>query len=161
MKRAGWLGVMMAATLAQAAGRGDMLSLQVREGSLRASPSFLGRVTATAAYGDRFEVVARQGDWVEVRAPEGSARGWVHQSALTAKRIVLKGGEADAQVAASSGELALAGKGFNSDVEAAFREENRKADFATVDRMAAWKVTADEARAFLAAGGVAPEGGAR
>jgi hypothetical protein len=41
--------------------------------------------------------------------------GWLHQSALTKKTISMKAGGQDVATAASGDELALAGKGFNSD----------------------------------------------
>jgi len=163
MKRCVGLGLIAAAALAcHAAGETGQMSLQVKKGDLRETPSFLGKVKASAAYGDRFTVIEKRGDWIQVSGgADGSTRGWLHQSALTAKRVQLKAGEADAQVAASSGELALAGKGFNSDVESEFKKTNKAADFATVDKMVKIKIDAEVARKFLDAGKVVPEGGAR
>jgi hypothetical protein len=46
----------------------------------------------------------------------------MHSSALTKKKLKLAAGEADAATTVSSEEQALAGKGFNSDVEAKFKE---------------------------------------
>jgi hypothetical protein len=89
----------------------------------------------------------------------GARSGWLHASALTKKRIAMQAGARDAQTAASGDELALAGKGFNSDVEAEFRSQNRGADFAAVDRMERIRVTPAESKEFLRAGGVAPAGG--
>jgi len=78
---------------------------------------------------------------------------------LSEKRIVLKAGGRDAQVGASSGELALAGKGFNADVEAEFKARNRDIDFSWVDRMQAMKVPPERIAAFLQEGGLVSEQG--
>ncbi len=132
-----------------------VLNVQVQEAQLRGTPSFLGKPVATVAYGDRVSVLASQGDWRQVRSAKGSS-GWLHQSALTAKTIKLKAGAQDVARTASGEELALAGKGFNSDVEADFKGKNPKIDFAWIDRMEQIKVSATEAGAFLKEGGVSP-----
>ncbi len=150
------LAFALAAVAAIAATR--PLSVQVREGMLRERPSFLGKVTVPVAYGDRLTVLDESAGWTRVRSEKG-VEGWIHTSALTEKRVVLKAGDADAAAGASGEELALAGKGFNAEVEQVFRADNPEAQYAWVDRMAAMVVSADEAAAFLAAGDVAPKGG--
>ncbi len=140
-----------------AAGAAD-LTVQVREAQLRAAPSFLGKLTGTCAYGDRVTVLEERGDWKKVKASAGPS-GWLHGSALTARRVVLQAGEPTAQTGASSDELALAGKGFNSDVEAEFKRRNRAVDFTWVDRMEKIRVAPGQMQAFLKAGGVQPAAG--
>ncbi len=134
------------------------MSVQVREGKLRATASFLGSVVAPVAYGDRVTVMEKKGDWFRVTAPDGAV-GWMHTGALTKSKIRLSAGEADAQTGASSDELALAGKGFNADVEAQFKQQNQKIDFTWVDRMEKIKVSAKESQDFLKAGGLTQEQG--
>ena len=137
------------------------MSVQVQSGQVRATPSFLGAVVVTVPYGAAVDVLQQQGEWLQVRTAQDQA-GWMHQSALSTKRIVMNAGGATAQAGASSDELALAGKGFNSDVEKEFKAKNKNISFATVDRMVKIKVTPHEMQAFLRAGGVQPaEGGAR
>jgi len=132
-----------------------MMSVQVRQGEVRATPFFLGKIVSTLSYGDRVEVLETREGWIRV-APQGkSVTGWMHTSALSEKRIVLKAGGKDAQVAASGGELALAGKGFNADVEAEFKSRNRNIDFSWIDRMQAMKVPPEKITAFLQEGGLA------
>ncbi|HEY5995382.1 MAG TPA: SH3 domain-containing protein [Candidatus Deferrimicrobiaceae bacterium] len=153
--------VLLAALLPQAAGAATM-SVQVRQGEVRATRSFLGKIVATLSYGDRVETVEQGGGWVRVVVPGKKATGWIHGSALTAKRIVLRAGSRAEQAAASRGELALAGKGFNADIEAEFRKQNAKLDFAAIDRMQAVKVPQEKIEAFVRDGGLMPqEGGGR
>jgi uncharacterized protein YgiM (DUF1202 family) len=150
------VGVLAAATVVLAAG--EKMSVQVKTGQLRATPSFLGAVVATVAYADRVTVAGTQAPWLKVTDAKGRT-GWIHQTALTKKRIVLSAGSADVGKGVSGEELALAGKGFNSEVEAEFKAENQNIDFTWVDRMETFRVTPDEAIAFLTAGQVAPAPG--
>ncbi|HAK96764.1 MAG TPA: SH3 domain-containing protein [Planctomycetes bacterium] len=137
------------------------MSVQVKSGQLRATPSFLGRVVAPLSYGDRVEILETKNPWMRVAGPRGQ-RGWVHGSALTEKKIAMASGSRDAQTGASSDELALASKGFNSDVEADFKAKHRNVDFTWVDRMEKWKAAPEAMQAFLKDGGLKPaEGGAR
>lgn len=139
---------------------GKTMSVQVQSAPLKEKPSPLGAVRATLSYADRVQVLEEQGPWLKVSAT-GGATGWIHQSALSTKRIVLKSGDQNAQVAASSDELALAGKGFNSDVEAQFKAKHKDIDFAWVDKMLQLTLKPNDLMAFLKAGSVEPKGGAR
>jgi hypothetical protein len=103
-------------------------------------------------------VLEVKGAWARVAA--GSDAGWIHDSALTEKEIVLQAGASDVERAATTDELALAGKGFNSRVEERFRADHPGLDFSWVDRMAAFRASAGEVKRFLEEGGLSPKGGA-
>jgi hypothetical protein len=133
------------------------MSIQIKDGRLRAAPSFLGQIVGSVRYGDRGRVLERRGAWTRIAV--GTKTGWIHSSALTEKKIVLQAGAADVERAATTDELALAGKGFNSQVEERFRADHPNLDFSWVDRMAAFRVSADEVRRFLQEGGLSPKGG--
>lgn len=152
----GMLIVLAVCSLAVAAA--EMMSVQVQSAPLRQHPSFMGRVLATLVHGERVAVHQKQGAWVQVIPATGSA-GWMHSSALTRQRIVMSAGQETVRVDAAADELALAGKGFNSEVEAQFRQSHQQFDFSAVDRMEKIKVSAPEMAAFLKAGGVVPAGG--
>ena len=153
---AGLVAIAVSAFAAEAA----TMSVQVKNGQIRGTPSFLGRVVAPLSYGDRVQVLETKNEWLNVTGPRGQS-GWVHSSALTKKKIAKASGSEDVQTGASGDELALASKGFNSDVEADFKSKNKNVDFTWVNRMEKFKVAPEEMRAFLKAGGVQPsEGGA-
>lgn len=133
----------------------ESMSVQIRTAQLRSEASFLGKLVGSLEYGARVDIAAKQGDWRQVTAP-GGLTGWIHQSALTPKKIVMKAGSQDVQKSASGEELALAGKGFNSDVEADFKAKNQEIDFTWIDRMEKIRVTAQEMSSFLSEGGVRP-----
>jgi hypothetical protein len=135
----------------------EFLSVQVKQGQLRSTPSFLGSVTATLAYGDKVELIEDKGAWKMVAIRK--IKGWMHMSALTTKTIALQAGKADVKTGATSSELALAGKGFNPKVEAEFKSRNKNIDYAWVDRMEMLAVKPDQMQAFLKQGQVRlPEG---
>lgn len=143
-----------------AAANSKTMSVQVKNASLRDSPSFIGKVMANLSYGDRVEALGAQGPWTKVRAASATI-GWMHTSALSPKRIVFKSGQETAQTKASSDELALAGKGFNSDVECEFKKQHRNIDFSWIDKMGKIRISSGETQVFLQEGGGTPkEGGA-
>jgi uncharacterized protein YgiM (DUF1202 family) len=143
------------------AGEPATMSVQVKTGQVLDTPTFLGKVVTKVNYGDRLQVLDRQGDWSKVAAP-GGASGWIHSSALTKKKIAMNAGGQNAQTGASGEELALAGKGFNSDVEADFKSKNQNVDFTWVDKMEKIKVSNASMQQFLKDGGIKPtEGGKR
>jgi len=142
-----WLGLTVCAASA------NQMSVQVQTGQLRETPSFLGRVVSTVSYADRVTVVGKQGAWSQVQHTDGKT-GWIHESALSRERIVLRAGAQDVSRTATGEELALAGKGFNSQVEADFRDKNRTIDFTWIDRMETYKVAETEIVRFLREGGL-------
>lgn len=156
-----WVAVIsILAAVGAWAATGKMMSVQVKDAQVRDKPSFVGKVVGNLAYGDRVEVQESQGAWARVSLAGGAA-GWMHNSALTSQKLVLAAGKDDARVGASGDELALAGKGFNSDVESQFKKDHKNIDFTWVDKMEKIKIPSSEMQAFLKNGGVAPKGGAQ
>jgi uncharacterized protein YgiM (DUF1202 family) len=140
----------------------ETLSVQVKESVLRATPSFLGQIVAKVAYGDQVTVLEKNGAWRKVSLKGGTPQGWINSSALTTKKIVLQAGQTNVKTGATQNELTLAGKGFNNQVEASYMGQNKKLDYAWINRMETFKVTPEQMSAFLAKGEVVPqEGGAK
>jgi hypothetical protein len=165
-----WLiGFFVLAAVAALAASPKQMSVTVKETQVRMTPGFMGKILAALAYGDRVQVVDVQNGWAKVGLPAGKSgssgsrsqgEGWVHLSALTDKKIVLKSGAANVGETASSGEVALAGKGFNKEVEAQYKENNNL-DYTWVDRMESFVVSPEQAIGFLQEGGLDTEGGAQ
>lgn len=128
----------------------ETMSVSVRSAQLREGPSFLSKVLETLGYGSRVETGERQDGWVRARI--GSLEGWLHESALSEKEIVLNPGAADARRAASSSEIALAGKGFSANVEAEYRRLNSGLNFAAVDAMESRPISDLELARFVQEG---------
>ena len=149
MKR--WLAMATIALAATGAWGAKEMSVQVREGQLRNRASFMGAVTGTVAYGDRVTVNQAQAGWYEV-AMAGGATGWIHESALTPKRVIADSGAGDARTGASGEEVALAGKGFSKEVEAEYKKQNAQLDYAWVDRMLQFGIPNEQLVEFLKLG---------
>ena len=135
------------------------MSVQVKKCQLRNKPSFLGKIVINLKYADQVTVKQEDKNWYEVVPVNKKNGGWVHVSALSTKKIILKEGSKDVENAASSDELALAGKGFNEQVENDFKKKNKNADFTWVDKMEKIVISSSEMQSFLKEGGLNVEGG--
>ena len=149
-----WILICCAALMATGAWAAKEMSVQVRDGQLRNRASFLGTVVGTVAYGDRVTVNQTQAGWCEVSL--AGKTGWIHESALTPKKVVLASGTTDARVqSVGSEEVALAGKGFSKEVEAEYKKQTRNVDYTLVDWMGQQKVSNDQLVQFLKQGDLA------
>ena len=145
-----WILAGCLALAASAAWAAQEMSVQVRDGQLRNRGSFLGTVVGTVAYGDRVTVNQTQAGWCEVSI--AGKTGWIHESALTPKIVVLASGTADARAGASGEEVALAGKGFSKEVEAEYKKQNKNVDYTWVDWMGRQTVPSEQLVEFLKQG---------
>ena len=149
-----WILICCAALMATGAWAAKEMSVQVRDGQLRNRASFLGTVVGSVAYGDRVTVNQTQAGWCEVSL--AGKTDWIHESALTPKKVVLASGTADARVqSVGSEEVALAGKGFSKEVEAEYKKQNPQLDFTWVDWMGQQTVSTERLVAFLKQGNLA------
>lgn len=126
------------------------MSVQVKTCKVRATRSQLGKVVATVGYGDIVEAGAPVKGWYPVTTKDGK-KGYLHESALSKKRLAMAAGTVDASASVSSDEVALAGKGFTEQVEAKLKAEG-KLDFTWVDRMATFTVSEEQIRKFRTEG---------
>ncbi|BDQ37101.1 hypothetical protein SYK_14610 [Pseudodesulfovibrio nedwellii] len=129
----------------------QLMSVQVRSGQLRDNPGFLSKVVAKLPYGDRVNLKSEKGDWRHVSSVKLGKSGWIHISALSEQEIVLNPTNKDVQAAAKSDELALAGKGFNKQVEQQYRKQS-KLNYAKVDEMEKLTVSQTTIAKFISTG---------
>lgn len=141
---AGWSCEAMAAIL---------VNVQSEKAVVRASPGPFAAALATVTYGAQVTELATQGAWTQVKTASG-VTGWTQTSSLTSKTIKLKAGSSDVNKVASGEELALAGKGFNSQVEGEFKAKNPTMDFRWIDRMETFRITEPMMVRFLEQGGL-------
>lgn len=126
------------------------MSVQVRNCRVRATPSQLGATVTAVDYGAVVQAGTPQNGWYPVTTADGKT-GWLHESALSRKQLAMRAGTTDANTGVSSDEVALAGKGFNKEVEAKVRREG-KLDYTWVDRMSAFNVGSDQIAKFRTQG---------
>lgn len=80
-------------------------------------------------YGTPVYVIQEKKNWALVcDVEDDSVSGWVPATALSKKKIVAKG----SKTSADADEIALAGKGFNSTIEAVYSDEF-EIDYSSVD----------------------------
>jgi len=144
---------------ANTAARQKKMSIQVKTGQLRSTPGYFSRVVTRLDYAAKVIVLEEKGDWLKVKPDGGTTTGWIHKSALTKKRLKLSAGKTDISNTVTTDEQALAGKGFNSDVEAQFKKENKEIDFTWVDKMEKIKIPPEELKKFLEEGDIKPLNG--
>ncbi len=138
---------------------GEQRSVEVKQTPMRDRPGFLGAPVTTLSYGDRIDVLGTRQDWTQGRFTATGSEGWVHNSALTTKRIILDPGTRDVERSATDTEVALAGRGFNEEVEARYRAE-QGLDFSYVDRIEEYEVPVEKLAAFIQTGELNdPDGG--
>jgi len=142
-----------------------VMSVQVREGQLREAPSFLAPVVARLPYAAAVELLAVDGGWRQVRPVDGEASGWLHGSALTARRLVLVADSRKLRKkVADQQELALAGRSFQDEVEAKYRKKKKELapGFQRLDQLLATseEPTPEELADFREEGGLEPLPGA-
>jgi len=140
---------------------GDESAVSVREGDLRSAPGFLARITSQVVYGESVAVLEIRGDWVRVRTADSGDDGWIHLTAVAPKGdLRLERAEGPAAANTTSREIALAGRGFNEQVEAKYKSD-KGLDFALVDEMEEYGKPIEELAAFFAVAGLTvDEGGA-
>ncbi|NLH42533.1 MAG: SH3 domain-containing protein [Planctomycetes bacterium] len=126
-----------------------MMSVQVESSKVREKPSRLSKAVGEVKYGDRVQPGALQNGWYPVTV--NGVTGWLSESALSTKKIVMSSGANDVATGASDEEVAMAGKGFNQQVEDKMKADG-KLDYTWVDKMSKFEPQEDEIVLFRAQG---------
>lgn len=138
----------------------ETVVVKIQTTGLKKEPKFYASTVATLKAGDSLEKLASQEGWVKVKTKAGAV-GWVHSSAVETKKFNLLAVNGNVKSQASASEVALAGKGFNKQVEDNYKTRHKDADFAAVDRMLKIGATPAKVQAFLKRGKLGEFGGAK
>ncbi|MDR1804346.1 MAG: SH3 domain-containing protein [Treponema sp.] len=134
------------ALFAQQITAGGTAWISSKTADLKSSTGFFAGRVGTLQMGDQVTVLQISGSKVQVRsAMNSSLSGWVASSSLSARRIVAAGSSATAT------EVAMAGKGFDQEVENAYKTDGNL-NYADVDRAEAITVSLDELYTFVTEG---------
>ncbi|NDC39586.1 MAG: hypothetical protein EBZ48_16360 [Proteobacteria bacterium] len=125
--------------------------VQVANAKLRESPKHWGKGILDLSYGTPVKVVSIEGGWVKAGSANGTV-GYVHQSALTARKIAFAASAAGVQIRPDDSDVVLAGKGFSAEIESAYRDANKELNFEAVDQMEKLVPTDKELSLFVAEG---------
>jgi len=127
--------------------RGGTLYVAIKTVTLKSSTGFFASNRGTLSYGDRVTVIQVSGRFVEVRsATNSNLTGWTASANLTTRQVV-----SGNTSTASAREVALAGKGFNQEVENAYRAGGTL-NYADVDIVERITVSETDLRQFLQEG---------
>jgi len=158
MKKRFFFSILLAVLIAAGVMAAETLKVTVKTTKLRKSPKFYAPSVATLNYGDTIQKLDQQGDWIQGLTTAG-LQGWVHGSAveepsfsLTARRTQGTGTTAD--------EVALAGKGFNEQVEESYQKTSNL-DYTWVDRMGRISISEKDMEQFFKEGKLGEYGGGR
>lgn len=143
-----------AALLAASAALAATVTVLVQETTLRKRPQSYAPAAGTARLGQRFETEGEQSGFFKTES------GWIHSSAVTAKKARLGGGESVGG-SATADEVTLAGKGFNAQVEKSYGAKNGDANFTAVNAMERRSASESAVLEFMRTGGLLPAGGAQ
>ena len=138
----------------------DNLVVKVKSTHLRAQPVFYASTVAVLQAGDSVDKLAEKEGWYRVRTKRGQ-EGWLHSSSVQEKKFSLLTLGKSAKTEATADEVALAGKGFNQQVEEKFKANNSQISFIWVERMVRLKVTPEQLKKFLQAGQLGGFGGSK
>ena len=138
----------------------ETLTVKVQSTSLRNSPKFYAPAVQSLNAGDKVEKIAEQSGWVQVKTA-GGAVGWVHSSAVAVPKFDLMASSKGLKTQASADEVALAGKGFNKQVEESYRAKHKDVSFVWVDKMLQIKIAAAQVEEFMKKGRLGEFGGGR
>lgn len=138
----------------------ETLFVKVQTTYVRKEPKFYSPAVATLQAGESVTQIASEAGWFKVRTAQG-VEGWMHSSAVQTKKLTVAAMDQPLQTRATAEEVALAGKGFNKQVEEEYKNRNKEVNFAEVDRMLKIIVSPDELRKFLIEGKLAEFGGAQ
>ncbi len=129
----------------------ETVTVVTRENTVRGDCRFLAPAKAKVQFGDELEVTDKEGDWLKVKFRD--TKGCIHKNAVREKTAALTDVSGKGY-RATSDEVALAGKGFNPEVERAYRGKHPELDYNAVEGIEAYRVSDDSLKAFIAAGGL-------
>jgi uncharacterized protein YgiM (DUF1202 family) len=138
----------------------ETLIVRVQTTYVRKEPKFYSSPVATLSAGEGVTQISAQAGWFKVKTSKGVV-GWIHSQAVQSGKLTVAAMDQPLKTSATADEVALAGKGFNKQVEDEYKSRNKAISFDEVDRMLKIKVTPDELRKFLMDGKLAEFGGAR
>ena len=126
------------------------MNIQVREVDVKSQPNYLSSSVGKVNYGTKVEAGEEQGSWVKISEPSG----WIPKSSVTKHSVKVDADKKYAGKEVSHDETALAGKGFNPQVEAEYKKQNPNmtAAYEKVDWMEKISIPLPELNVFAAAG---------
>lgn len=131
----------------------ETVRVVTKENAIREDCRFLAPVKNKVYYGDELEVSVKDGDWFRVKFR--NVKGCINKNAVTDRIVALSDVSAKGHTA-SSNEVALAGKGFNPEVEKSYRGRHPELDFNAVNSIEEYGISEEPLKIFITTGGLNP-----
>lgn len=134
----------------------ELVTVQVEQLSVKPGKGGLGKPVALVHKSDALTVLAHEGDWLHVRAPNG-AEGYVKQAALTARPFAA--GKVNGDASTSGANASLAAKGLEPAASDFARQRNYNP--APLNRVLdlRYSISAEEYQQFQSSGHVGAAAG--
>ena len=156
MKTKCWL-VVMSLLLITSVAMAASVKVITQQAVIRKDKRFFAPAVSRVPYGELIQQLERQGDWLRV-SYRGKV-GWIHISAVQEQKFRLSSLMTAKAKEASQDEVALAGKGFTPEVEEAFRDKNPEMKYDLVDKVEAYRISAEKLQSFIREGKLREPGG--
>ena len=119
--------------------------VQVDSAIVRAKASQFASSTGTLKLGDKVKVTSKGKSWSCILSEDGKIEGWLPNSSLTAKKLIVN---VSGKTSANAKELGLAGKGMDKAFEKVYSQAS-EISFAQVDKIEANACSEKDAIAFI------------
>lgn len=96
------------------------MTVQVREVDVKSQPNYMSSSVGKLGFGSKVETSSEEGSWVRISEPSG----WIPKTSITKRSVDVNTDQKFSGRSASHDETALAGKGFNPQVEAQYKKDN-------------------------------------
>jgi Bacterial SH3 domain len=156
MKAKTWV-ILLTLCLISSVAAAATVKVITQEAMIRTDKRFFSPALVRAPFGAALQELGREGDWFRVNYQ--GKEGWIHKSAVQEQKFQLSSLAGGQPEEASRDEVALAGKGFNPEVEKAFRDKNPKMRYDLVNQVQAYRVEEQKLQAFIRAGNLREPGG--
>jgi len=151
MKRALFVLILILFTVGFAAAQiktGDTLYVSVKSVELKSGTGLFTSSKGNLVLGDQVTVTQVNGNNVEVKsAKDSGVTGWTSSSNFSTRQVV-----AAASSTATAKEVALAGKGFNQEVEQSYKDHQSNLNFDDVDKIESINISDAELKKFMEEG---------
>lgn len=150
MKKAIFLSLIIVFTATAALA--ETVTVITKENAIREYAKFFAPVKANVRYNDRLEALSMEGDWYKVKY--GPSIGYIHRTAVEKRAVAAPASYARKGSSVSESEAALAGKGFNPQVEASYKRQHPEMKYGLVDSIERYPVPDRDIAQFIVAGGL-------
>lgn len=130
----------------------EIVTVITKENAIRESPRFFAPVKALVKYNDTLDVITKEGDWLKVKFK--NKIGYIHRTAVEKRTASASGISLQKKTGTTEEEITLAGKGFNSQVEKAYKDKHPEMKYELVDKIEKYDISEKDLISFIKAGGL-------